>query len=179
MTWIEALDLSRTTEIERSREKLLLLVLGLGLAMIAAVALIAKGPQEVGWDTYLLGGWILALAAPSVLALLAARIIRNGWVPMRLSPTGLTWLDVSPDEIPWPAIRDVFLRPTRGGPVVIVRLDPDHAAALSVSRSQRLTWALGPQARRHDIQIANNLDITRADLVDLIRRYALAHGKAA
>lgn len=178
MNWIDAVDLSRTTEIERSREKVLLVVLGAGVAMIVAVALIAKGPQEVGWETYLLGGWMVALAVPLGVTLVGRRLIRNGWTPMRLSPTGLTWLDFSRDEIPWIAIRDVFLRRTRAGAVVIIRLDPDLATGLSVSRWQRRTWALGPQARRHEIHIANVLDITMEDLADLIRRYARGHGGA-
>lgn len=179
MNWIDAVDLSRTTEIERSREKLLLLGLIAGVALIGGVALVVEGPQEVGWEIYLLGGWMLVLMAPMGLALVGRRLIRNGWTPMRLSPTGLTWLDFSRDEVPWLAVRDVFLRRTRGDPMVIVRLDPDVAAGLSISRWQRLTWALGPQAWRHEIYIANALDITMEDLADLIRRYAVAHGAAA
>lgn len=172
MSWTHDVDPSGTVEIERCPRRFLVLMTLSGVMLVAAVAIIVRGPSITGLHVWLLGGGGVLLLVVAGGLMMSLRLISGGMTPLVLSPSGLTYRDFWHQEIPWTAIREASVWTYRGASAVCVRIAPETAAAIRPTWARRLAR---PFSSACAVYISDDMDIEVSDLRDLIRIYAEAH----
>jgi len=94
--------------------------------------------------------------------------------PVTLSSSGIRFILVSPDVVPWTGVSNVSEKRVYGQKYVRLALDPAVAKGLPLTLATRLVRA---GRRLSDLTIgAQTLKITHDELLRLIRAYVGAHG---
>ncbi len=173
-------DTLEATEFKASPVKMLLLGLG-GIAMTAVSALIAFRVFygiEPGNLIELVGYVGVGFFGLCTVLIFWRTATLRGTV-VKMTPQGISDVRVAPETIPWRAIRDISTWQSQGQEIMVLDVEPQTEASLSLSRIARWTRkankALGADGL---CVVAQGISATYNDLFEAANSYWHAHRDA-
>ncbi len=176
-----AVDPNLTTEIGRSRSKLVGLLLASVPFIVVGFFMIqtTEGSGRYSVETLHAVGYA-ALALGGLAALyIVAQLFRSGPV-VTLSPSGLRDVRISSDVIPWAALAGVGTWEAHGQKIMVLGLHPGAEERLTLTRMARMTRGANAKLGADGLCVTPaGLAIAYEDLLAATIAYATAHGDTA
>lgn len=169
-----AVDTSLVLEIEQDQTKMIWVLLGAAMFVAGGYWLVTgdfSSSRRGALAPFL--GWVSMIFFGACALVGLWRLLRPV-APLTLSSSGIRFILVSPDVVPWTGVSDVSEKRVYGQKYVRLALDPAVAKALPLTLATRLVRA---GRRLSDLTIgAQTLKITHDELLRLVRAYVGAHG---
>lgn len=176
-------DVSKTLTVDRSLSKQVVTTL-LGVSFFLGCVWMARGgladdPRRGALSVAL--GWLGALFFGVALVMGSYLFIRRPKTILTLSPTGITDVRVSEDEIPWSGVLEVAVWQVRSGSnptFVVLMLRPQVEAQLGLTRVAARTRKFNSRVGADGLSIlVSDLKARPSFLIEVITAYADAHSQ--
>lgn len=173
------IDTSSTTVIEKSPAQTMLLATFCLIFVLMCIWLLfgdLEGFRNFAGLAPVFGGIGLAFFGFCLIVILR-RGLSGPKATITLTPTGITDLRVSPDEIPWSAVENISTWSANKQNIMVVRIPAEAEAKITLTTIAKMTRKANKALGADGLAIAaTGLKASHPELLNLTQTYAKAHG---